>query len=319
MSLINDALKRAAEAEKRQTGTRHPRRRGPKGAEALGPMTHTKPVKSRRDMLSISPAFGLIMLIILMGGLSAFLLHSWWAKHGRNNTVGKTLEDMIITDPRLTQNRPSSPIVVTEKGVKSDDSQTNGVVTTNNNAVSIAPATTVVHNTATNSAAVSPPTSATNALPPTPLLATANPATTQPKLPAPATQPATTNSAPIPVKLPTPDPTPSGPVIVRPRAPEGPKTRDQINADLAARERAMNTTIGSPVTTEPTSVEKPTVEFPEIAVRAIIIKQNSGSADVNGKIVSMGDLVGGAELVEVRAEFIVFEMKGDRRKYYIAQ
>jgi len=327
MSLINDALKRAAEAEKRQTGSRS-RRRAPKGAEELGPMVHAKPVKSRRDMLAITPAFGLIMLIIMMAGLSSFLLHKWWTQNRPfklDVPEGKSaLELMIIPDARLAQKTKSPRVVKTEIEDETGGSQTNSLATTTTNAVA---ATNAV---ATTNVVITPPVvrvaqnAATNSLPSGPLLATANPPLTKAPLPEPPKPPTTpaTNSVPVPVKLPEPKPKPTVtvPVIVRPRSPEGNKPRAQIDAELAERDRTRaNESTNASIAIVPTRVPKKTIEFPEIKIRGIIIKQDSGMADVNGKIISIGDVVSGVELVEISKEYLIFKTNGVSQKFFIAQ
>lgn len=331
MSLINDALKRAAEAEKRQTGARRPRRRAPKGAEALGPMIHAKPVKSRRDMLFISPAFGLIMIIILMAGLSTYLLHNWWTRHRAFNPVIPAgmdpLEYMIVDDPRRAGRGGDKVIVVGTNGVIPEGVAAGSSATTNNAPVTTPPAVQVTQAAITNRTPVTSPVApaGTNTLPSTNLIATVIPSVTSPAapvVPAPPPEPETpanNNTGPVTVP-PIPRPIPTGPVIVRPRGPEGHKSQAQINAEEAARERArMQADVTGPVMIGPNPIEprQPNVEFPEINVVGIIVKQESASAYVNGKVITLGDQINGAELVEISDEYLTFAMEGAKQKFYL--
>lgn len=76
MSLINDALKRASEAEKRRAGIRPGGRRGPKGPEALGPPL--KPAKKRGPSLFSRPSFWMAMFTITLVVVSGAFFYSWW-------------------------------------------------------------------------------------------------------------------------------------------------------------------------------------------------------------------------------------------------
>lgn len=114
MSLINDALKRASEAQ----GQAQTRPRGPKGIEDLPvPMT---PV-SARERPAWVPVAGISLIIAALLGASGFFFAKWWKERQAWQPYAETPEDEAATnaapgakpppDARPTQVATRVPIV----------------------------------------------------------------------------------------------------------------------------------------------------------------------------------------------------------------
>jgi hypothetical protein len=299
MSLINDALKRAAEADKRQQGSR--RRsgpRGPKGPEALGPPIEPVVAKRpRRVGFLFSPTFGLLMLIVILACVGAFFIHSWWTSRLRfvlqHLPPGvDPLEAMIVETRVKHKGGGKKMIVVSEKG-------------------------------ATRQVAKKTDAPDPKALPAEPKT---EPAAIKPKV------------KPVAIK---PKAEPPATKILQVTPVEGGKTPEEVAADAKARLAnamaptnvvatnigstnnavmvATNRAAGGPVQIMPGKPKLAAAEFPEIQLGGIIIKKDSAIAYVNGKTLAMGDTVKGAELVEISLRWVIFEMKGIERKFYLAE
>lgn len=317
MSLINDALKRAAEADKRHQGggRRRGGPRGPKGPEALGgPIEPMKPVRRRRVGFLFSPAFGLVMLVVILCCVAAFFIHSWWNSRPRfvlqNLPPGvDPLEAMIVETKPKKAVQEKKLIVVTEEGaqVASAEQTKNGKT-----AETQEPAP----KTGTEPTVASIATGSTNA-------------TEKPVPPTAPEKPVRTARAPV-SRAPTND-APSAPTLLKVTTVEGSKTAEQVAAEQAALRTntttaaravvagATNSPPEAPITIVAAKPKKEEVEFPPIKLGGIFIKKDSAIAYVNGKTLSIGDEIEGAELVEITVQYVTFALNGAKKKYYLAQ
>lgn len=279
MSLINDALKRAAEADKqRSQGARRTGSRGPKGPEALAPAIQPEalqPAPQRRLEFLLSKTFGLVMLIVVLSCVGAFFIHSWWTSSSQTAqqilpAVTGSPEGMIVkteedeTDPIVVEGNESGEQI--EKKPQESEPVTPSKVQTNGR-VALVPALSPT-------VAVKPPEQ--------PVVDRAAKGSNSVVLPnPPAPKVASTNLiARVPIK-----PTPSAPVRIE-KAP--PKKASEV-------------------------------KFPEISVGGIIIKKNSATAYINGKMLNIGSTIDGAELVEISLHYVTFKMNGAEMKFFIAQ
>ena len=309
MSLINDALKRAAEADKRHKGGSRRRSgpRGPKGPEALGgPIEPMQPVRRRRAGFLFSPTFGVAMLIVILGCVGAFFIHSWWNSRPRfvlqNLPPGvDPLEAMIVETKPKKSGTEKKLIIVTEDGMKVPIAKKQEEPLTKKSESEATPAKKT-------------------AVPPPPKQAVVKPV----------------GIASGPVSKPPTNAPPAAPTILQVTGVEGSKTPDQVAAEKAARLTnsvtltnasltnaiAMKGTNGTPAAPVPIMAakpKKPGIEFPAIKVGGIFIKKDSAIAYVNGKTLAIGDLIEDAELVEISVQYVTFAMKGTEKKYFLAQ
>ena len=168
MSLINDALKRASDAEKRRAGIRPGGRRGPKGPEALGPPLEA--VKKRGPRLLNRPEFWSAMFTFTLVTVSASFFYSWWKSKPKKFELhvppGKDpLEMMIVQKPRKPA--PAGPIIVQveDDPRRSDPAATNALSGTNvvSDVPTADPMTNRVVSTGPRPVPVRPPVEMTNA------------------------------------------------------------------------------------------------------------------------------------------------------------
>ena len=288
MSLINDALKRASEAEKRRAGIRPGARRGPKGPEALGPPI--EPVKKRGPDLMSQPSFWMAMFTITLVLVSGAFFYTWWTARTPRFKLhvpeGKDpLEMMIVSKPKPKVGE-AAPIVVKQDGKVIGIPDLKG----DTNAVS-----------ATNSIVLGPET---NAIAPPVLVSNA------PPVAVPDTRAPLANVEPV-----KPDAVvaTNAPTILKPTG-----LPSMGNADVTPSETvdvAPDMLPGGIV--EPKPKPDKIEPFPEISLKGIVIMKDKATAFVNGKTMKVGEHVGGAELVEIGIEYVKFKRAGEVRQFYL--
>jgi len=318
MSLINDALKRASEAEKRHAGlsssgpgVRPSGRRGPKGPEALGPPMKVAPKQRREPM--ISSALGVAIIAICLAVIGGKLIYGWWTSRPqfalRNLPDGvDPLEAMIVTKKTAEE---KGMIHVTAEGVgfpqANNLTDVTNRVSTNfvagaNHSNAVALVSNTVPATVTNAAVIVQ----TNAVPVVP-------------------SPSTNN--PIPVKIVSPTPvaksgTPAGPTILIAETIPAHRSAKALTTGLtpsAGPKPSMTPAKHKPGKAfdgQMTEVDSKS-EFPVIQLQGIIIKKNNATAFVNNKTLRVGDSVQGAELVEIALQYVKFAKGGVEKKFFL--
>lgn len=286
MSLINDALKRASEAEKRRAGIRPGGRRGPKGPEALGPPI--EPVKKPKPSLLSRSDFWTAMFTFVLVTVSAAFFYSWWKARPKKFVLhvppGKDrLEMMIIQKPKKEQPDQAGPLVVNEEGnitgVESGSS-TNNAATTN---------TTTVTNLVSASPTNPPPIAA-----------------------------ATTNS--IVRSIPDVDPRtrPTKPKVAETNAPTLLKPIELPSTTAPDGSKGEIVKDGSDtMKDEPKTKPKKQKPFPEIDLRGIVLMKTNAVAFLNGRTIRVGEHVEGAELVEIGIDYVKLDHEGQVRQFYL--
>ncbi len=130
MSLINDALKRASEAQKQQAS---PGPRGPKGPEALPPPVSAVGPRSRQPFM---PAVGLGAVVVVLFSLSIFFFYKYWQGNAEPDVPEgmDMLESRIISEADYNDFPPGQgPVRVakaTTPPTPSTSPKSNSVVTT---------------------------------------------------------------------------------------------------------------------------------------------------------------------------------------------
>ena len=304
MSLINDALKRASEAEKRRAGIRPGARRGPKGLEALGPPI--EPIKKARPSVMTQPSFWMAMFTITLVCVSGAFFYTWWTARTPRFKLhvppGKDALEMMIVETR-PKPKPVEPgvIVVGADGEiigipgmvdGTDDTNETSSVAGGIDGTNLVTSTNVVIEvvkTNTPDALVVATNTGTSLGPDKhPGLPVG-----EPKIPQTT---AKTNVATImkPTTLPSLGPavgTQDGEVVAEP---------DKIPGK------------------EETTVESGDSEpFPEIQLKGIVIMKDKATAFVNGKTMKVGEHIDKAELVEIGIEYVKFKLAGEVRQFYL--
>lgn len=321
MSLINDALKRASEAEKRHAGlsssgpgVRPSGRRGPKGPEALGPPMKVVPKRRREPM--ISSALGIAIIAICLAVIGGKLIYGWWTSRPqfalRNLPPGvDPLEAMIVTKKKKAEEE--GMIHVTAAGVDLSHSAANtatNATPTNTTATNVAVVpklpnpSTVVSNSASVISTNSALANGTNAM-------------------SPPVSVATNSPGPVKIAGSTPKSTgPSAPTILIAEANPASRTAKDLTTGLtptAEPKAAVTPSGGDPERSfdgQMTNVDDKS-EFPEIQLRGIIIKKSNATAFVNNKTMRVGDFVKDAELVEIALQYVKFTKGGVDKKYFL--
>lgn len=294
MSLINEALKRASEAQAQAAQ----RPRGPKGIEDLpAPMT---PVAARERPAWL-PVLLISLLVAALLGASGYFFMQWWKE--RQNF-----------QPYATENIDENGFPRTNKPVAKAESPkvtpgTNATLRTNATPGTNVPV--VTNPPPTTKVAVIPPTPEppkTN--PPVAVVATNPPP--PPKLPDPPV-PKTTNPV-VPVVVDT-SPPPLKPPVIPPATTNG-------GTNLA-------TTVSPPVKptppTPPDATKKddehatktPAIEFPELKLQGISRRKNKTFAILNGKTLTAGDRVEGVLLLKIDTDSVTVEKGGARRELFL--
>ncbi len=292
MSLINDALKRASEAQVQTT----PRPRGPKGVEDRPvPMVPA----ATRERPAWLPIVAISLLVLALLSASGFFFAKWWKERQAWQPYAETPEDDSATNnaagPRPAQiAKKTDPVAPAPQKVTSTNppppAVTPPTLTPTNPApavnvpspppVSLPPAPTM-----TNPAVAVVP--AVTGLPPV----VAPPAVAPPAVAPPAVAAIVTNPPPIvPAVVTKVEPTPP-PVVIPPPASTG-KTTDG-------------------------STKVAAVDFPDIKLQGIIRAKKKTSAIVNGKTLSLGDRLDGAFLLKIDQESVTFEKGSVRREFYL--
>ena len=296
MSLINDALKRAAEAQNQAQAqaTAAPsagaasRQRGPKGVQDLpAPMV---PVASRERPAWL-PIVGLSLLILALLGTSGYFFSKWWKERQAWQPYAETPEE----DP-ATNNAPApKPVQVAKKPDPVSPPTTKAAVTNSPPKVVTPPPPPAKTNPPVPEVVVKPPPPVT---PPPPVPAVTNPAvavTPAPPSPppvvvppAPVTPPAATNPSPAVAVVATNPP----PLVIPPPTVPA-KKPDEPPAKVAA------------------------LEFPDLKLQGIIRGKKKVTAIVNGKTLSLGDRLEGAFLLKIDQESVTFEKGSVRREFFL--
>lgn len=218
MSLINDALKRASEAQ----GQAATRPRGPKGVEDLPvPMT---PV-SARERPAWVPVVGIGLVIVALLGASGFFFAKWW-------------KERQAWQPYATEDIDENGLPLTNATAKGESPKP---APTKVAKAPVAPAPTGTNPPVATKTPVTPPAPApeppkTNA--PTAIVAVVTPA------PPPAKQPDPVVPAPPPVSPPAmakveTNPAPANPPPVKPAPPAVPPDTTKKGDDHAAKVAAV--------------------------------------------------------------------------------
>lgn len=280
MSLINDALKRASEAQ----GQAAQRPRGPKGVEDLPvPMT---PVATRERPAWL-PIAGISLLVVALLGASGFFFSKWWKERQAWQPYAETPEDDGETNaaPRVT----SPPVQVAKK-------------------------TDLVTPPPPKITATNPPPKA--ATPPTP--APTNPPAPVAVTPKPPPVPAATN--PVVVAAPAmtnPPPAAVVPVPVPPPAVTNPPPATPPVVAVTPTNPPPPVVIPPPKTPGDAVTKVASVEFPEIKLQGIIRAKKKVSAVVNGKTLTLGDRLEGAFLLKIDTESVTFEKGSVKREFFL--
>jgi len=280
MSLINDALKRASEAQAQAAQ----RPRGPKGVEDLPvPMT---PVATRERPAWL-PVAGISVLVIALLGASGFFFSKWWKERQAWQPYAETPEDDDGTN--AVPKAISPPVQVAKK----------------TDPVTPPPPKVATPPTPAPTNTPAPVAAATPAPPPVPAatnpVVVAAPAMTNPPpvvvVPVPVPPPAATNPPPVtpPVVVAMTPTNPPPPVVIPPAT---------TPADTAKK-------------TEDPPVKVASAEFPEIKLQGIIRAKKKVSAVVNGKTLSPGDRIEGAFLLKIDTESVTFEKGSVRREFFL--
>ncbi len=292
MSLINDALKRASEAQ----ASAAQRPRGPKGVEDLpAPMT---PVAARERPTWL-PVAGIALIVVALLGASGYFFMQWWKErqswqpyatedldeHGFPRT-NKPVAKAVSPGPVSTNKGPAPPIpAVTNPPVTTNlVAGTNPVVSTN-----LAVTPPVVEPAKTN-----PPVVATVTNPPPPILIPTPPVpkATNPavvvEVPTPPVNPPTTKVGETNVASVTPPPV--KPVIP---PPDATKQGDGHTNKVAE------------------------IEFPDLKLQGISRRKNKTYAILNGKTLTAGDRIEGVMLLKIDSDSVTIEKAGLRRELYL--
>lgn len=298
MSLINDALKRASEAQ----GQAVARPRGPKGVEDLPvPMT---PV-SARERPAWVPVVGIGLVIVALLGASGFFFAKWW-------------KERKAWQPYATEDIDENGLPRTNATAKVESPK---APSTQVAKAPVAPVPAGTNPPVVAKALVTPPApvpepSKTN--PPTAIVAIVTPAPlpTTPEPPAPkATNPAVNVPTPPPAKQPDPvvpsPPSVSPPAMVKVEPNPAPATPPSVKPvppavppDTAKK--------GD----DPTS-KAPSVEFPELKLQGISRRKNKTYAVLNGKTLSAGDRIEGVILLKIDTDSVIVEKGGARRELFL--
>ncbi len=292
MSLINDALKRASEAQ----ASAAQRPRGPKGIDDLpAPMT---PVAARERPAWL-PIAGIAVLIAVLLGASGYFFVKWWKErqswqpyatedideHGfprTNKPVAKAVSPAPLS---VVTNKPPVPAVTNPPLATNLVVSTNPVVATN-----VAVVTPTVEPAKTNPPVV---VAVTNPPPPIPVPTPPVPKSTNPvvvvEVPTPPTSPVnppTTTKGETNVASVTPPP-------VKPLPPDATKQGDGHTNKVAE------------------------VEFPDLKLQGISRRKNKTFAILNGKTLSAGDRIEGVMLLKIDTDSVTIEKAGLRRELYL--
>lgn len=285
MSLINDALKRASEAQ----GQAAQRPRGPKGVEDLPvPMT---PVATRERPAWL-PIAGISVLVVALLGASGFFFSKWWKERQAWQPYVETPED---DDGTNAMAKAKSPPVQVAKKTDSVTPPSKPTATNPPSKVATSPIPAPANPPAPVAVTPKPPPvpAATN-----PVVAAA-PAMTNPPpvvvVPVPAPPPAATNPPPVTPPAVAMAPTNPPPVVIPPAKTPG---------DTAKKTDDPVTKVAS-------------VEFPEIKLQGIIRAKKKVSAVVNGKTLSLGDRIEGAFLLKIDTESVTFEKGSVKREFFL--
>jgi len=297
MSLINDALKRASEAEKRRAGIRPGARRGPKGPEALGPPI--EPVKKPTPSLLSRPDFWSAMFTFVLVAVSCAFFYSWWKSRPKKFVLhvppGKDrLEMMIKQKPKKKEPEETGPLVVGDDGKVAgmENAAATNLVTTNSIALTNAPPA------ATNAMAVRPTNNIVSPTEHTNTIVNVGP-DVDPRT-GPLKPKATDTNAPT---------------LLKPVALPATTTPDGTNGEIVTTPGPDKMKGGEEPVTKPKK-EKP---FPEIALKGIVLMKTNAVAFVNGRTIRVGEHVNGAELVEIGVDYVKLDHEGQVRQFFIAQ
>lgn len=295
MSLINDALKRATEAQNQAPGQPPAppvatRPRGPKGVEDLPvPMIPA----ATRERPAWLPVVGIALLLLLLLGASGYFFNKWWKERHTWQPYFETPEAVPATNntpaPKPTQ-VAKLPDPVPPPATKT--------TATNPPPVAVTPPSPP--------APTNPPVLPPQPPPITPL----QPPPITPPQPAPP-PPATVKTNPVPtvtlppVTLPSPvTPPPPVPPPVAPTQIAQPTPTNPPPASTTKRPDEPVTKVAS-------------VDFPDLKLQGIIHAKKKTTAIVNGKTLSLVDRIEGAFLLKIDQESVTFEKGSARRELFL--
>ena len=295
MSLINEALKRASEA---QVQTSEPpsgapaRSRAPKGVNDL-PMP-MMPVAAPSRVVWL-PVVGIGLIIFLLLTASGFFFWKWWEER-------RAWVPYAETPPDPEPEAPVGPVTIRPTLPKEPPK-----VAATNPPVAVVPSVPIV--------------------PPAP--PTTNPPVVTPLNPPPVVPPPKVALVPLPPPTPTPPsvaivPPPVAPVIpVPPTNP--PVVRVAVNTLTNSPSPVPPPTVRVPPTVPPATTKKgdppvvkvAEVQFPDLKLQGIIKGKKKVTVLVNGKTITLGDRIDGATLMKIDSESVVFEKSGAHREVYV--
>lgn len=308
MSLINEALKRASEAQAadQPPGAAPPRSRAPKGVADLPmPMLPTA-APARSEWL---PVVGIGLVIFLLLTTSGFFFWKWWEERKAWQPYAETQPDpedpakQPLIKPTLVSTSP--PPVTVSKAPKPP------LVATNAPSANLPP-TVIARPTvpATNPVPVIPPVTP---VPVPPAVAAVKPPTVSTSAPPVAVVPPTVVPAPPAVSPPVTNPPPTAVVQVAmntgtnaPPQPAPPPIRVPPTPTLDSKKKA-----------DPPAPSVAEVEFPDLKLQGMIKGKKKVTVLVNGKTITLGDRIEGATLTRIENESVVFEKSGARRELFL--
>lgn len=279
MSLINDALKRAREAQmqasEQPSGGAPARPRAPKGVNDLPVPMMPVATPARSEWL---PVVGIGLAIFVLLTASGFFFWKWWEERRAWQPYAETPPD---PEPEIPKPALIRPTVIKTSPPPAVVVQVPAPVTATNPPV----------------ARVRPPVPATNPVPVIPLVTPVVPPTVA--VVPPVVPPVVTPIPPV-----TPVPPPVVPVIASTAT--NPPTVIRVPPVVPLDTKKL-----------PPTVQVAEVQFPDLKLQGIIIGKKKITALVNGKTIMLGDRIEGASLVAIASESVIFEKSGARRELFL--
>ena len=310
MSLINEALKRASEAQTadQPPGAAPPRSRAPKGVADLPmPMLPTA-APARSEWL---PVVGIGLVIFLLLTTSGFFFWKWWEERKAWQPYAETPPDSEDDPAKQPLSKPTL-VSTSPPRVTVSKAPTPPLVATNAPPTNLPP-TVIARPTvpATNPVPVIPPVTPPVPVPPT--VVVVKPPTVSTSAPPVAVVPPTVVPAPPAVSPPVTNPPPTAVVQVAmnpgtnaPPQPTPPPIRVPPTSPPDTKKKA-----------EPSAPSVAEVQFPDLKLQGMIKGKKKVTVLVNGKTITLGDRIEGATLTQIENESVVFEKSGARRELFL--
>ncbi|MBI5799236.1 MAG: hypothetical protein HZA92_00710 [Verrucomicrobia bacterium] len=280
MSLINDALKRASEAQAQAQA----RPRGPKGVQDLPVPMLPAPSRERRAWV---PVMGIGLVVVALLAASGFFFVQWWEK--RQSWQPYAAEDLDEDgQPKTNLVAKAEPPKVTRPSAGKPP---------------VTPAPAATNPTPAVKIAVNPPTP-----PPEPPKTNIPPVAVVPVVPPPQ-----------PVAMEPPAPKATNPVVSVALNPPAPPAVPPPVAATATNSNPPAPTPAPvlPKKSESHPTQVASVEFPDLKLQGISRGKKKTFATVNGKTVSLGDRIEGVMLVKIDVDSVTVEKSGARRELFL--